>query len=79
MNADDVKALLEKQLAGCDIKVEADGSHINIIVIGDIFDGKRSVQRQQLVYTALQEHIASGIIHAVNMKTYTAQEWQQLA
>jgi acid stress-induced BolA-like protein IbaG/YrbA len=49
------------------------------MVVGDIFEGKRSVQRQQMVYAALQEHIASGVIHAVNMKTYSKDEWQQLA
>ena len=78
MNADDVKSILKQQLTDCDIKVEVDGSHVNIIVIGDIFEGKRTVQRQQLVYAVLQEHIASGVIHAVNMKTYSVQEWQQL-
>ena len=78
MNADDVKSILNQQLTGCDIKVEVDGSHVNIIVIGDIFEGKRAVQRQQIVYAVLREHIASGVIHAVNMKTYSNQEWQQL-
>ena len=78
MNADDVRSILEQQLTDCDIKVEVDGSHVNIIVIGDVFEGKRPVQRQQIVYGALQEQIASGVIHAVNMKTYSVQEWQQL-
>ena len=77
MNAQDVKDLLEKQLVDCEIRVEVDGSHVNIIAIGDIFKGKRIVQRQQLVYAALQEQIASGVIHAVNMKTFTSEEWQQ--
>ena len=77
MNAQDLKDLLEKQLVDCEIRVEVDGSHVNIIVIGDIFEGKRTVQRQQLVYAALQEQIASGVIHAVNMKTFTSEEWQQ--
>ena len=79
MNAQDVKDLLEKQLVDCEIRVEVDGSHVNIIAIGDIFKGKRIVQRQQLVYAALQEQIASGVIHAVNMKTFTNEEWQQIA
>lgn len=79
MNADDIKSILEQQLDGCNIKVDVDGSHVNIMVVGDIFEGKRSVQRQQMVYAALQEHIASGVIHAVNMKTYSKDEWQQLA
>ena len=78
MNADDIKSVLQQQLDGCDIKVDVDGSHVNIMVVGDIFEGKRSVQRQQMVYAALQEHIASGVIHAVNMKTYSKREWQQL-
>jgi acid stress-induced BolA-like protein IbaG/YrbA len=78
MSPDEVKALLEVQLDDCQIKVETDGSHFNIVVVGDIFDGKRPVQRQQLVYGALKEKIASGAMHAVNMKTYTRQEWQSL-
>ena len=78
MKADDIKSILEQRLDKCDIKVDVDGSHVNIIVVGDIFEGKRTVQRQQLVYAALQEHIASGVIHAVNMKTYSPEEWKQL-
>lgn len=78
MNSDSVKILLEDKLAGCQIEVEVNGSHYNLTVIGNIFEGKRPVQRQQLVYSALQDQIAAGDIHAVNMKTYTPQEWQQL-
>ena len=79
MNAQDVKDLLENQLAECEIRVEVDGSHVNIIAVGNIFEGKRTVQRQQLVYAAMQEQIASGVIHAVNMKTFTLEEWQENA
>lgn len=79
MNAQDVKDLLEKQLLDCEIRVEVDGSHVNIIAVGKVFEGKRTVQRQQVVYAALQEQIASGVIHAVNMKTFTNEEWQQIA
>ena len=79
MNAQDVKDLLEKQLPDREIRVEVDGSHVNIIAVGNIFEGKRTVQRQQVVYAALQEQIASGVIHAVNMKTFTNEEWQQIA
>ena len=60
MNA--VKSILQQQLDGCS-KVDVDGGHVNIVVM--IFLRVASV-RQQLVYAALQEHIASGVIHAVN-------------
>jgi acid stress-induced BolA-like protein IbaG/YrbA len=78
MNSDKVKDLLQEKLLDCQIEVEINGRHYNVTVVGEIFEGKRPVQRQQLVYSALQEQIATGDIHAVNMRTYTTQEWQQL-
>jgi acid stress-induced BolA-like protein IbaG/YrbA len=77
MNPDDVKELLLTGLPGCDITVESDGSHFNILVVGDLFKGLRPVQRQQKVYAVLQAQIAEGSIHAVNMKTFTPNEFQQ--
>jgi acid stress-induced BolA-like protein IbaG/YrbA len=77
MNPEDVKTLLENALTHCQIQVETEGSHFNIVAVGDIFEGKRAVQRQQIIYAALNEQISSGAIHAVNMKIFTHQEWQQ--
>ena len=74
MNPDDVKVLLENALPDCQFEVETDGGHFNIVAIGDLFEGKRPVQRQQQIYAALNEQISSGAIHAVNMKTFTHQE-----
>ncbi|MGB1158609.1 MAG: BolA family protein [Porticoccaceae bacterium] len=79
MSPDEVTQLLRQKLADCQITVQTEGGHFNIQAIGDIFEGKRPVQRQQLIYAALREQIASGAIHAVNMKTYTQREWQQQA
>ena len=47
----------------------------NDSVIGDVFEGLRPVKKQQLVYAVLNEHIASGAIHAVNMRLYTRDQW----
>lgn len=77
MQADDVKQLLQPQLPECDITVVGDGSHFDITVVGDVFDGLNAVKRQQLVYGGLSSAIADGSVHAVNMKTYTNAEWQQ--
>ncbi len=76
MNPDEVKELLLAELAGCDVTVESDGSHFNILVVGDVFEDLRPVQRQQKVYAVLQAQIAEGAIHAVNMKTFTPDEFQ---
>ena len=76
MNIEEIKRLLQVALPDCEITVESEGSHLNVSVVGDVFEGKRPVQRQQLVYGALNEQIASGAVHAVNMKLCTPAEWQ---
>ena len=58
-----------------EIYVEVNGSRCHITAIGEIFEGKRPVQRQQLVYRALRTQISEGHIHAVAMKTFTSEEW----
>ena len=75
MNPEDVQALLENALADCQFQVESDGSHFNIVAVGEVFEGKRPVQRQQAIYAVLNEKIASGAMHAVNMKIFTPAEW----
>ncbi len=76
MDIEEIKRLLQAALLDCDINVESEGSHLNVTVVGEVFEGKRPVQRQQLVYGALNEQIASGAVHAVNMKLCTPDEWQ---
>jgi acid stress-induced BolA-like protein IbaG/YrbA len=72
----EVEALLLGGLENCEIEVAGDGSHFDILVIGDVFADLRPVQKQQLVYGVLSEQIADGSIHAVNIHTYTPAEWQ---
>lgn len=44
---------------------DPNGSHISIEVTSALFEGKRPVQRQQLVYKALWEEL-KGAVHAVD-------------
>ena len=77
MQPEQVKQLLGEHLPECEIEVSGDGSHFDITVVGDVFEGLNAVKKQQLVYAALNPQIADGSIHAVNMKTYTRNEFQQ--
>jgi len=74
MHPDDVKKLLLAALVDCEVSVEGDGRHFDIMVVGSLFAGLRPVQRQQKVYSVLQDEISKGAIHAVNMKTLTPDE-----
>ena len=79
MQAEQVKAVLAAELENCEITVQGEGSHYDILVIGELFEGLRPVKKQQLVYAALSRYIADGSMHAVNIRTYTPAEWASQA
>ncbi|WP_148254648.1 BolA family protein [Aidingimonas lacisalsi] len=72
----DVKALLESRIEGCEFHIQGEGCNFQVVAIGDVFEGLSPVKRQQLIYGALSEEIASGELHALSLKTYTPAQWQ---
>ncbi len=79
MEPQEVKELLDSGLEQCEVEVAGEGSHFDVLVIGEVFADLRPVQKQQLVYGVLSEQIADGSIHAVNIRTFTPTEWQSKA
>lgn len=78
MHALDIKQLIESGLPTCTANVQGeDGRHFDAIVISPLFLGKNRVQKQQLVYAALEKQIADGSIHAISIKTFTPEEWRE--
>ena len=57
------------------LTVGGDGRHFEAVVVSDDFAGKSRVQRHQLVYQTLGDRMREEI-HALSIKTYTPQEWQ---
>ena len=78
MNASEVKALLESSIPQSDVIAEGEGCNFQVTVVAAVFEGLSTVKRQQLVYSHLQDAIASGAIHAVTMKTYTPEQKNSL-
>jgi len=76
MDAATVSQLLQDHLEGCEFHVQGEGSHYDIVAIGDVFEGLSPVRKQQLVYGALTDCIADGSVHAVNIRTFTPAQWQ---
>ncbi len=74
MQADEVKALLQREIADSQVIVEGEGCDFRLTVISDQFENKRPVQRQQLVYSHLNPFITSGAIHAVTIVALTKAE-----
>lgn len=76
MQAEEVKQMVESQLQGCEVITAGEGCDFQVTVIGDLFAGLTPVKKQQLVYACLNEHIATGAIHALTIKAYTPEQWQ---
>ena len=74
MTPDAIKSLIERGLPGAQALVESqDNTHFAARVVAPQFEGKRTLQRHQLVYAALGE-LMGGEIHALSLQTLTAAE-----
>lgn len=69
-----LKSVLELQEA---YVTSNDGSHFQVIAVGELFATMSRVKKQQTVYAPLAEYIANNTMHAVSIKTYTPTEWQR--
>ena len=76
MTPEEIKSILLEGLDNAEIMANGDGSHFQVTVISNQFDGMRQVPRQQLIYGLLGEHITSGTLHALTIKTFTEAEWK---
>lgn len=79
MDAEQVKQIIEQQLVGTQVIPSGEGCSFQVTVIGDLFIGLSPVKKQQLVYGCLTDQIADGSIHALGIKTYTADQWQSVS
>lgn len=74
MNTEIIKELLTTELPQCEIAVEGGEGKYLVTAHGEVFEGLNAVKRQQTIYKILNEHIASGAIHAVTMRLSSPSE-----
>jgi acid stress-induced BolA-like protein IbaG/YrbA len=74
---DDVRRYIAQGLDCTHLQVDGDGRHFNATIVSAAFEGKRLVQRHQLVYAALGERMKQEI-HALSFKTLTPAEFQKI-
>lgn len=80
INCESIQQLVEAVLPeGSQVSVDTDGYYFNVTAISDSFEGLNAVKRQQAVYKGLQQVIADGSLHAVNIKTFTEQQYESQA
>lgn len=77
MQNEEIYTTLMQALPLQEAHVSGDGSHFQVIVVGELFVGMSRVKQQQTVYEPLMEFIADNRIHALSIRAYTPAEWQR--
>jgi acid stress-induced BolA-like protein IbaG/YrbA len=74
MNPEQIAELIRSQLPDAEVRVRSeDNVHFEAMVVSRQFEGRRPLQRHQLVYSALGERMG-GEIHALSLHTVTPAE-----
>ena len=77
----DKQQIIDKLKSSLDLEevhvMTNDGSHFQVIAIGELFADLSKVKKQQVIYAPLAEFINDNRIHALSIKTYTPTEWQR--
>jgi len=53
------------------------GDHLEAIVVSPDFAGQTRVKQHQMVYAALKSELATEAIHALALRTFTPDKWQE--
>lgn len=83
MDTAEVERLIEAGITDAEATVtlprmpdeEHEDAHFAAVVVSPAFEGKSLVQQHQMVYDALGEAMTTDI-HALEMKTYTPDEYE---
>lgn len=65
---DQLKQAIEAELPDATAEVTSNGNHFEIRVISPVFEGKRTLAKQRLVYSAIKDFMAgaNAPVHAVD-------------
>ena len=77
----DIAEFIRAELPNARVQVEDpnhDGQHFAAIVVADQFEGLSMIKQHKLVYGAIQNHLDSGAVHALQLKTYSTSQWEKM-
>jgi acid stress-induced BolA-like protein IbaG/YrbA len=69
-----IQSYIQQGIACSHLAVEGDGQHFYATVVSAEFEGKRLIQRHQLVYAALGDRMKAEV-HALSIKAFTPAEF----
>ena len=77
MLEDIIYQAINKHIVCSYLDVTGDGRHFDAVVVSDEFLEQSRLKRHRLIYDALGDKMKEEV-HALSMKLYTNQEWEQI-
>ncbi len=75
MTPEQIKTLIQQATSAEQVILSGEGCSLDAIVVSPAFEGKTPIQRQRMVYAAVDELLRSGELHALALKTFTPEQW----
>lgn len=78
MGPDEIRRVIEEKLPGAEVQIRdltGTSDHWQVTVVSKAFEGKMMLEQHRLVKGFFEAQIASGVLHAFSLKTYTPEEW----
>ena len=77
MNPEQIESFLKANPEISMAKVNGDGRHFDLTIVSTQFCELSKLKRQLWVYGLLKDLIISGQMHAVQLHTWTEEEWEK--
>ena len=71
-----IKDKIENSIPKTTAEVTGDGTHFEATVVSVAFEGKSTLERNKMVYSALREEMVEDI-HALSLKTFSPEEFNE--
>ncbi len=75
MNPEQIERLIREATQAEQVILSGEGCNLDVVVVSPSFEGKSPLQRQRMVYAAVDELLRSGELHALSLKTLTPGQW----
>lgn len=80
MTPQEIQKVIEEKLPGSQVQIHdltGTADHWQVTVISKTFEGKPMLEQHRMVKGFFEAEIASGVLHAFSLKTYTPEEWSK--
>ena len=71
MEPDQIKAIIEQGMNTELVQVTGEGGKYEALVVSPEFEGLSMLEQHKKVYALVNDHIQSGAIHALTIKSWT--------